>query len=826
MLLPWAAAILVVPAIAVSALAATNPQTPTGLTATTPTPSAPALRWNPANGASSYVVYRGSTAVVNTRSTSFTDTGVRTSGAYTYTVRGYRDGRLSSPSAPFTVLVDMLRPGTVGALSGTSPTNGSPTLTWAATADSGGSGVKRYEVSRNGTLVGTPASPSFTDTGATAEGSYGYTVVAVDGAGNRSQTASPVKTIVVDRTSPTVPGTPAAAQSETASAPSLTWAASSDASGVAAYRILRSGTQVGTSTGTSFTDSALRASSTYTYTVIAVDAAGNSSPASGGTTVTYDATPPPVPTGLAGSASGGTVTLSWSAVDDGGSTVSYRVFRGGTAVATTAATTLDDAPGDGTFSYTVASIDRLGNVSAQSAPVTVTLTTAPSDTTAPTTPLGVFALARSAANGGGNIISWALSTDSGTGVASYQIFRGGDLVGTGDAPPFNAGTAGIGAYTVKAVDGAGNTSAASLPADAQGAFATGIGARLTTDQSAPEYALHPHLEIIALMLRWNQVQPSPGVFNWGNLDASLAHARDHGYKLIIRIMCGADAPAWLATDSANPVDMLDLLSTEPNNPRYKGELFMPVPWDPDLAVHYGRLLDALNAHLVEGSWAPYVEFVPIAMPTMLGSEMQIGYGSGTYTGVYKGVSGTYNRATVNRAEWDAHAPSGSTSNEKQQANRDALEQAWHTAIDLHMNRLSVPSALAYGALLGDVYAAAQRIAASEISPARDNLWSMTTNLQPKVRADGTLGPWSEWNPQAAQTIRIALQNGGIIGFQSPGSGIIDTPAKVQAMVDDGIDNYNMRFLETASETIDAYDGILISNAGSAQARLQARFGRG
>jgi hypothetical protein len=46
------------------------------------------------------------------------------------------------------------------------------------------------------------------------------------------------------------------------------------------------------------------------------------------------------------------------------------------------------------------------------------------------------------------------------------------------------------------------------------------------------------------------------------------------------------------------------------------------------------------------------------------------------------------------------------------------------------------------------------------------------------------------------------------------------------MVDDGIDNYNMRFLETASETIDAYDGILISNAGSAQARLQTRFGRG
>jgi len=334
------------------------------------------------------------------------------------------------------------------------------------------------------------------------------------------------------------------------------------------------------------------------------------------------------------------------------------------------------------------------------------------------------------------------------------------------------------------------------------------------------------------MLRWKVIQPSAGVFNWGNLEASLAHARDNGYKLVIRVMCGADAPAWLATDPDNPVDMLDLLSTEPSNPRYKGELFMPVPWDPDLQVHYGRLLDALDAKLREsdgagGSWSKYVEFVPIAMPTMLGSEMQIGYGTGTYTGVYKGVDGTYNRAAVNRAEWDAFAPTGTTSAEKQLSGRSALEQAWRAAIALHMNRLtSVPSALAYGALLGDQYAAAQRLAATEISPARDRLWSMTTNLQPKVRADGSLGPWSEWNPQAAQTIVIALQHGGIIGFQSPGSGIIDTPAKVQAMVDDGIDNYNMRFLETASETIDAYDGILISNAGSAQARLQARFGRG
>ena len=81
-----------------------------------------------------------------------------------------------------------------------------------------------------------------------------------------------------------------------------------------------------------------------------------------------------------------------------------------------------------------------------------------------------------------------------------------------------------------------------------------------------------------------------------------------------------------------------------------------------------------------GTWADHVEFVPLAMPSILSSEMSTGYGSGAYTGVYKGVSGTYDRATVQPAEWDAHATTGGTSADKQQSNRNDLEAAWHTAI--------------------------------------------------------------------------------------------------------------------------------------------------
>ena len=62
------------------------------------------------------------------------------------------------------------------------------------------------------------------------------------------------------------------------------------------------------------------------------------------------------------------MALAWTASSDGsGSGVaSYRVFRNGVQVGTTSATTYTDAPGNGTWSYTVKAVDVAGNVSAAS----------------------------------------------------------------------------------------------------------------------------------------------------------------------------------------------------------------------------------------------------------------------------------------------------------------------------------------------------------------------------------------------------------------------------------------------------------------------------
>jgi glucosylceramidase len=72
----------------------------------------------------------------------------------------------------------------------------------------------------------------------------------------------------------------------TSSGTTLSWGASTGGSGTITYDIDRNGTQVGTTTGTSYTDTGLSPSTAYSYTVTATDTAGDTSPASSAVSVT------------------------------------------------------------------------------------------------------------------------------------------------------------------------------------------------------------------------------------------------------------------------------------------------------------------------------------------------------------------------------------------------------------------------------------------------------------------------------------------------------------------------------------------------------------
>lgn len=174
---------------------------------------------------------------------------------------------------------------------------GTASLSWTAATDD--IGVVRYNVHRSSTpgftptaanRVGQTNSTSFPDNGVAA-GTWYYKVTAEDAAGNVGPPSTEATaTVSADTTPPSVPsGLQTTAVGDTSIG--LSWSASSDDVAVAGYRVSRNGSQVGTPGSTSFIDTGLLPNTSYTYTVLAVDAAGNPSGPSAPLTVTTATAP-------------------------------------------------------------------------------------------------------------------------------------------------------------------------------------------------------------------------------------------------------------------------------------------------------------------------------------------------------------------------------------------------------------------------------------------------------------------------------------------------------------------------------------------------------
>ncbi|MBE1877173.1 glycoside hydrolase family 9 protein [Myceligenerans pegani] len=124
-------------------------------------------------------------------------------------------------------------------------------------------------------------------------------------------------------------------------------------------------------------------------------------------------------------------TLTWTASDDDRSGVaSYDVLLDGAVVATTTtpAYTLTGLDAETTYEVAVVATDHAGNTSDPSATTSFTTAEAPApDTTAPTAP-GTPVASDITANGA--MLTWAASTDDGSGVASYDVLLDGAVVAT------------------------------------------------------------------------------------------------------------------------------------------------------------------------------------------------------------------------------------------------------------------------------------------------------------------------------------------------------------------------------------------------------------
>src|SRR3989344_1636262 len=215
---------------------------------------------------------------------------------------------------------------------------------------------------------------------------------------NRALTASDIQTLYAytggppDTQAPTTP-TNLTASAISSSQINLSWTQSTDNIGVTGYRVYRGGTQVASPSTTSYSDTGLSPSTTYSYTVAAVDGAGNVSVQSTSASATTQAPPPPdtqaptTPTNLSVTAqSSSQVNLSWTASTDNVGVTGYRVERCTGASCTTfsqistpSSTTYNDTglAANTTYRYRVRAVDAAGNLSGYSSIVNATTQTAP-----------------------------------------------------------------------------------------------------------------------------------------------------------------------------------------------------------------------------------------------------------------------------------------------------------------------------------------------------------------------------------------------------------------------------------------------------------------
>jgi hypothetical protein len=172
----------------------------------------------------------------------------------------------------------------------TSPTSGaslsgatSTPITISVSASDASSAVKKVEFYDGASLLGSdtssPYSFSWNVSGTGTLGSHSLTAKAYD-TFNNVATSSTVNVTLADKTAPSIPGAFKSTGSDLTSI-SLSWTASTDNIGVANYKLSRNGSLISTlgSSSLTYTDTGLANTTSYTYSIVAIDAAGNASAA-------------------------------------------------------------------------------------------------------------------------------------------------------------------------------------------------------------------------------------------------------------------------------------------------------------------------------------------------------------------------------------------------------------------------------------------------------------------------------------------------------------------------------------------------------------------
>ncbi len=196
-------------------------------------------------------------------------------------------------------------------------------LGWSASTDN--VGVTGYEISIDNGAAISVTTTTYNASGFTAGTTHNFKVLAKDATGNKSAYSSPKSFTTItapDTTAPSVPAGLMASNLMQTSA-TLSWTASTDNVGVSGYVVYRGGTQVATVSGTTYSDTGLQSATAYTYTIKALDAAGNASVNSAPVTVSTLSAPLSITSSGVSTKLATSATITWMTNIQSSGTVYY-----------------------------------------------------------------------------------------------------------------------------------------------------------------------------------------------------------------------------------------------------------------------------------------------------------------------------------------------------------------------------------------------------------------------------------------------------------------------------------------------------------------------
>ncbi|WP_055393100.1 fibronectin type III domain-containing protein [Flagellimonas eckloniae] len=249
-------------------------------------------------------------------------------------------------------------------LSSTGETETTADLFWSGATDN--VAVTDYNIYKDGVFEVNVSGSLHTVTGLTSSTTYSFTVTALDAAGNESVASNAILVTTDSSTDTQVPTVPTlSSNGETETTANLSWSGATDNVGVTGYKIFKDGALEATlGNVSSHTVTGLTASTTYSFTVTALDAAGNESVASNIVQVTTDSSGGSSGGGTVWSESSGNISYSAGNVGIGTSTIpnTYKLAVNGKIISEELKVQLQSAWPDYVFAkdYDLPSLEEVG----------------------------------------------------------------------------------------------------------------------------------------------------------------------------------------------------------------------------------------------------------------------------------------------------------------------------------------------------------------------------------------------------------------------------------------------------------------------------------